>query len=393
MNWIQFVQLLKMIYGKQQIDLDKIQSWGLLATKIGQVHALRVDFLDYDKCLELSKLYRKTNPIPSEILLSHIDRTKFLEFNEIPIASASIGQVYKAKLLNKRNVAVKIIKSNFKRDFILDVRSIRKFLSFSIMAYPKLQRVFDPKGILHHIEEYTLRELNLLNEIQGHDILEEIANNADYNLSKLKFATIYKELCNENIMISEFIQGMTFDELLEKKELPYTALLELFNIHGYFMFKVGTFHGDIHPGNVMLHKGKIYFIDTGAIGYASEKIRRGLYRFFESLCIYDYMKCTQHLNHMSIEPIHGHKLYKFESDFLTLYQDFRGKTVSQISLTRRMMETIKLCVNSGMRFESGMFPMIKSLMFLDGMVLRCNPNAILMEDLRKMMNQFKKVMN
>lgn len=54
-----------------------------------------------------------------------------------------------------------------------------------------------------------------------------------------------------------------------------------------------------------------------------------------------------------------------------------------------MMETIKLGVNSGMRFEKGIFPIIKSLMYLDGMVLRCNPQAILLKDMRKYIDELK----
>jgi len=55
-----------------------------------------------------------------------------------------------------------------------------------------------------------------------------------------------------------------------------------------------------------------------------------------------------------------------------------------------MMKTTKLGVNSGMRFEKGMFSIIKSLMFLDGMVLRCNPDAVLLEDMRQFVDGFKK---
>ena len=56
------------------------------------------------------------------------------------------------------------------------------------------------------------------------------------------------------------------------------------------------------------------------------------------------------------------------------------------------METIKLGVNSGMVFERGMYPDVKSLMYLDGMVLRCNPQAVLVRDMRKFIDEFKSVM-
>jgi ubiquinone biosynthesis protein len=57
------------------------------------------------------------------------------------------------------------------------------------------------------------------------------------------------------------------------------------------------------------------------------------------------------------------------------------------------METIKLGVNSGMSFEQGMFPIIKSLMYLDGMVLRANPKAILMKDMRQFIDEFRKIIS
>ena len=77
MNKLQFINLLWMIYGNKKINIDKIQSYGLLAIKIGQTHALRVDFLPADKCAKLSQLYRATTPIPSEEALKQVNRSWF----------------------------------------------------------------------------------------------------------------------------------------------------------------------------------------------------------------------------------------------------------------------------------------------------------------------------
>ncbi len=381
-----------MIYGNKKPDAAKIQKMGLLAVKIGQVHALRIDFLNEETCVELSKLYRTNIPIKLENVLKNIDMTKFSQIDDKPIASASVGQVYKAKLISGEEVVIKIIKSDFKKIFEKDVASVKRFFKFVIFFYPKLARVFDPIGILEHIEDYTLRELNLLNEIEGHEILKEIyeKNKNIYDLSSLKFPKIYRKLSSENVMVSEYIPGKTFDEILDDK-IDYAELLLLFKIHGFFMFNIGTFHGDIHPGNLMLCDDKIYFIDTGAIGHVSKRLSSGLLNFFEALSVYDYDLCAQRLNEMAETRISGQRFEKFKAKFNILYSDFKGKSVKDVSLTRKMMETIKLGVNSGMGFEKGMFSIIKSLMFLDGMVLRCNPAAVLLEDMRQFFNEFKKV--
>lgn len=390
MNIFSFLKLIRMIYGNKP-DIVKIQKMGLLAVKIGQVHALRIDFLDENTCIELSKLYRANTPIRSEDALKNIDRSKFSHIDEKPLATASVGQVYRAKLVTGEEVVIKIIKSDFKKQFEKDVKAVKNLFKFAIFFYPKLARVFDPIGILEHIEDYTLRELNLLNEIEGHDILRKIyEDNKDiYDLSMMSFPKIYKELSTENIMISEFIPGKTFDEILDT-EMKYEDLLLLFKIHGFFMFNIGTFHGDIHPGNLMICCGKIYFVDTGAIGYVSKRLSHGLLNFFDALSQYDYDMCAQRLNEMAESSISGEKFEKFRKKFHVLYADFKGKSVKQVSLTKKMMETIKLGVNCGMGFEKGMFSIIKSLMFLDGMVLRCKPDAVILEDMRQFVSEFKK---
>ena len=66
MNWIGFIRLMRNIYGRDLPDLEKIQEQGLLAVKIAQVFALRIDFLNEEKCRHLSRLYRHTLELPSE---------------------------------------------------------------------------------------------------------------------------------------------------------------------------------------------------------------------------------------------------------------------------------------------------------------------------------------
>ena len=390
MNWLGFIELIRMIYGPKPIDLRKIQRMGLLAVKIGQVHALRLDFLPISKCQELSRLYRMNDDIPAERVLEKIDRSIFDSIEEKPIASASVGQVHRA-VYQGRDVAVKIIKQDFKKAFERDVRSVKKFMKAVLFFYPKLSRVFNPLGILEHIEEYTLQEIDLMREIQGQDTLKAIheSNQDKFDLSRLCFPQIHREISSSEMMVSELVGGKTFDELLDEGNLPYSELLDLFRLHGFFLFRVGTFHGDIHPGNIMLHQGKIYFIDTGAISTASPRLSGGLLNFFDALSLYDYDRCADYLNQMAESQIEGEAFEKFQAQFHDLYRNFNDSTVGQVSLTKKMMETIKLGVNSGMRFEQGMFPIIKSLMYLDGMVLRCNPDAILLKDMRKYIDELK----
>ena len=402
MNWFQFGRLIHSIYGRdgKLPDLDWIEGLGLLAVKLGQVHALRIDFLDREKCEHLARLYRHNATLATENFLELLRASAvpgfFDHFESIEptaLASASIGQVHRAQLKSGEAVVIKAVKRNVRTQFIADVASLKRLFRLATFIYPKLRQVGDPVGILGDIEEYTLSELDLRHEVAGQNTLRTIYEQQrnSFDLSRLAFARVYEPLCNENTMVSEFIPGRSFDELLETGDLHYERLLELFHIHGFYMFCVGTFHGDMHPGNVLLAGDKLWFIDTGYIGHVGPKIRRGLFGFFAALSEYDYPRCAAALNRMSERELAGPAFDEFRGRFLKLYSDFEGASVAQISLTRKMMQTIKLGVHSGMTFEKGIFAIIRSLMYLDGMVLRCKPDAVLLRDMRRFIHEFEKL--
>lgn len=403
MNWIQFGRLVHSIYGRsgRLPDLEWIQSLGLLAVKLGQVHALRVDFLEREKCEHLAQLYRRNVALPAEefqkllrasALPGFLDQ--FADIELTALASASVGQVHRARLRSGELVVIKAVKRNVRAQFRADVASLKRLFRLAMFVYPKLRQAGDPEGILGDIEEYTLSELDLRHEVAGQHALRAIHDEHSdaFDLSRLAFTRVFEPLCNENVMVTEFIPGSSFDEMLETDALSYDNLLELFHIHGFCMFCVGTFHGDMHPGNVLLNGGKLYFIDTGYIGHVGPKIRRSLFDFFGALTEDDYPRCAAELNRMSEHELTGAAFDTFRGRFIELYADFKGRTVAEVSLTKKMMQTIKLGVHSGMIFEKGIFAIIRSLMYLDGMVLRCKPDTVLLRDMRRYIGECERMM-
>ncbi len=402
MNTFQSLWLIRELYFKKGLpDLVKIQSLGLLAVKIGQIHALRLDFLPPEKCHHLATLYRSNIPVAREDIRALIEEQggeeflrSFSRFDEVPIATASVGEVYRATLNSGEEVVVKFIKSRFAERFTHDVASLRRFFGIVLALFPRLRRVGDPLGILSDIETYTLAELDLRNEASGAALLEAIARSygETFDLSNLGFVAHYPAMTNARVMVSQFIAAPSVDELIARNEFTYDDLLKLFSIQGFYMFIAGKFHGDLHPGNVLYDGKRFYFVDTAFVGEVGLRIRTGLFRFFEALSRYDYPACAERLNEMAETRIEGEVFERFTKEFITLYADYTDSTVSEVSLTKQMMQTIKLGVNSGMKFEKGIFPIIRSLMYLDGMVLRVNPNAVLVKDMRRFIDLYEIVM-
>jgi ubiquinone biosynthesis protein len=394
-SWARFIYELAW---RSPLDPKRIEALGLLAIKLGQNFALRADLLSAERCTALTQLYRAVTPLSPaaslELLARETDdawRDEVRDIDPVPMASASIGQVHRGRLRDGQPVVIKLVKRAAADQFEKDIAQALSTLRWIIRFYPPLRRVADPEGILASIRESTLSELDLRHEIEYQRVLTNLKSQyaTDFDLHRLAFPQLHDHLSHERVLVSELIEGPTFDDLLTRGELRYETLLELFRLHGFYVFCLGTFHGDLHPGNLMLRGEEIVMVDTGALGHCSERLRRGLFGFMTHLSEDDYPRCVQALHQMSLTQLSDSALKKYERFFLDLYRDFRGKSVGEASLTRQMMHTIRSAVLHGMTFEPGMFPIIKTLMHLDGMVLRCHPTAHLLKDMRPFISEFE----
>tara|TARA_Y100000590_G_scaffold208456_1_gene236171 strand:+ start:18332 stop:19549 length:1218 start_codon:yes stop_codon:yes gene_type:complete len=397
---IQEIKLIKTLYNiffHHPVDADRIQRQGLLSMKVAQTFALRPDVLPFERCQELSKLFSNTKSLDKktfkDLLTKSVNsgwHSSFQHISGLPLASASIGQVHEATLKTGEQVVIKLVRDDWEKSFRRDILAAERILKSILLVRPKLQQVADPLGALKAIELNTLSELDLNNEIEGQANLISASKilSQQVNLDHVAFPHIYKDLSNARVMVSEKIEGMTVEQLIIAGKLEYEDMLRVFQAVGSFIFGAGVFHGDPHSGNIMLSKNKIWFLDTGVIGRVDKIVSGGLLKFFDSISQYDYENAVNSLASMSSITIDTVELQK---RLERIYYGFEIATAEEASFTQKMMETIKAAVNAGMSFPKGMYPIIKSMMYLDGMVLRSHPSANLMEDIKPFIKEFVKL--
>ena len=196
-------------------------------------------------------------------------------------------------------------------------------------------------------------------------------------------------------MLSELIDGQTLEQGIIKSNLAWEDLLELFRIHGAFMFGVGTFHGDLHPGNCILDKqGNFVFIDNGAICEAPRKVSNSLFNFFYHLSSNDKDLAFESLISLAERRPRSVKVEEFKKDMHEIYRDFENLSVGQQSITEVMMKTVRSAVeNAGADYGEEGFPIIRSLMYMDGLVIRTYPEVKLISEMTGSLNEFKSGLN
>lgn len=404
MRLLKFALFMRQVTRKSPANLDWIQKQGLLAVKLAQIFALRPDIISLEKCKQLQTLYSSASTIPTENVFKILKEKAPDSYHENiswfdvePLAAASVGQVHKAKLKTGEKVVVKVIKEDHERKFKRDVKRMTRWLKLAMILSPKLRRVGNPIALLEHVQDYTLRELDLRNEIIGASKLNAIREelSGDFPMKRLRFPKYYPELSNRHVLVSELIDGQTLEQGIIKSNLAWEDLLELFRIHGAFMFGVGTFHGDLHPGNCILDKqGNFVFIDNGAICEAPRKVSNSLFNFFYHLSANDKDLAFEALISLAERRPRSVKVEEFKKDMHEIYKDFENLSVGQQSLTEVMMKTVRSAVeNAGADYGEEGFPIIRSLMYMDGLVIRTYPEVKLISEMTGPLNEFKSGLN
>lgn len=264
--------------------------------KLGQILALRQDFLPPEYINELLKLLSRVPKAPfSEMQKVFIEETGepvgkfFAEFEDEPVASASLAQVYKAKLKDGSVVAVKIQRPETEEKFEAD------FLVVSFLA--RVIDVFNPfsvvkaKDVADDFIKWTRRELDFRFESRNAE--------AFFEFSKWVGGTVipkqYPEMAFRRVLIEEFIfDGAPVDdvitgkiekrELLEKNTDPDVMADYLIKESMRQYFVDGFFHADAHPANLMLlSDNRLVFLDFGIVGEAKKENRLVFLKFARGL--------------------------------------------------------------------------------------------------------------
>ena len=347
--------------------------------KFGQALSTRPDILGKMTCDELKILQGQLKPFSNSIAKKIIEeenenllQENLVSFNEIPIASASVAQVHTGILKNGEKVAIKILKPNIHKQLFEDFTFFYWITKLLEIFIPSIKRLKLPKNV-EVLSEVSLNELDLTLEASAADELaENFKDHPSYKVPK-----IYWEFTTKNMLVLEFIEGIRIDDLKKLnaskhniKKITETGT-EVFFLQ---VFRDGFFHGDMHPGNILINKeGALVPIDFGIMGRLSNKDRQFLALLLTHLLNKNYRKVVEihdEANMLGKDISHDY----LSQAIRAISTPILNKPIGEVSFAKLLGQVLSLSKKFNIEVQPQFTLLQKTMLMAEGTTRQINPN-------------------
>ncbi len=301
-----------------------LEDLGPTFVKIGQIISSQGRGLPSEWLDELERLQSNVRPYPYELARKRIidelgapPEELYAEFEEEPLAAASLGQVHKARLHDGRAVAVKVQRPGIRAQLRSDVRILVR-MSSTLEKRTRWAENFDLTGVVVEFGTTLLRELDYEVEAYNARRLSRVLEPVD----GIRVPDVHYDLSSRGVLTLEFVRGVksTDSEAIDAAGLDREQLARNVVDGAVKMLMIdGFFHADPHPGNVFvdLDTGDVTMLDTGMVGELTFQLRIKLGSLIVATRSRDVKGLAQTMKSLSV-PFR-------EPDDERYYQDFERK--------------------------------------------------------------------
>ena len=371
-----------------------IEEMGPVHIKFGQMLSNRKDILPEEFIIELQKLQDNVEVEKIDVrkkldLELGIDvNDYFSEIEENPMASASIGQVFRAKLKTGEKVVIKVQRENIRPVVEADLGIMKNLAKTLEKYYDDLKRM-NISEIVESFEKMLNEELSLNNELNN---MLRFANNFK-NDSRIHVPVVYKTLSNDRILTMEMIEGFKITDAeniikigIETKKVARTGL----DLYLTQFLKHGFFHADPHPGNIFIKEnGQIVFIDFGAMGrlYPNER------ELLINLIIYslkkDVKKMIETIRELAVKFEVADER-KFERELYGLIELVDENSLENIDVVTIFEKARKIFSNNQILLSEDIYLLVKGIGQIEGIGRHLDPTLNITKVMRPYMNKITK---
>ena len=374
-----------------------LEDLGPIYVKFGQLLSTRRDLLPDDVAVELARLQDKVPPFPGGIARDIIERALgkrveevFREFDETPLASASVAQVHAATLKDGRAMIVKVIRPEIGKVISRDL-GIINILAEMLERYSRDARRLKPSAVVAEFEKTLFNELDLMREAASASQLRRNFSDSEV----LYVPEVVWELTNRDVMVMERVTGISVSDVqaLEQAGVDLKWLAER-GVEIFFtqVFRDSFFHADMHPGNIFVQPGsdghaRFMMVDFGIMSSLSEYDQRYLADNFLAFLNRDYQRVAElHIESGWVPP--ETRVDEFEFAIRTVCEPMFDRPIRELSIGTLLLRLFQTARQFNMVILPQLVLLQKTLVNIEGLGRQLYPDLDLWATARPIMQRW-----
>lgn len=369
------------------------EALGPIFVKFGQMLSTRRDLIPLDIADQLARLQDRVPPFPYAQVVNTIETafgqpitSLFSQFDETPVASASVAQVHFAHLPDGTPVAVKVLRPGIGNIIEKDLA----LLDTGAWVFSKLwheARRLKPREIVAEFARHTHGELDLMLEAANCSQLKR--NFADSTL--LLIPDVHWDWCREQVMVMERMHGTPISQIEQLRaqglDIPKLARdgVEIFFTQ---VFRDGFFHADMHPGNIQVAAdGRYIALDFGIVGTLDDIDKEYLARNFLAFFRRDYREVAKAHVESGWVP-KDTPIPEFETAIRAICEPIFDKPLKEISFGRTLLALFQMARRFGVIIQPQLIMLQKTLLNIEGLGRDLDPELDLWKTARPFLERW-----
>jgi predicted unusual protein kinase regulating ubiquinone biosynthesis (AarF/ABC1/UbiB family) len=387
---------------KKEARLQKQAEWlreslidlGPTFIKIGQALGTRADLLPLAYVKELSTLQDQVPAFPTGEAFARIEaeldrplQECFAEIDSAPIASASLGQVYRARLASGEEVAVKVQRPDLEEIVSFDIAVLYRIVQLTNRFFPRANENADWDGMLREFYTTIFEEMDYVKEGRNADRFR-------YNFRTwraVKVPKIFWSHTGRRVLTLEFIRGtkvVDLEALRARRISPVKVNRLLVRTYLKQLLEDGFFHADPHPGNLLvMDSGHLAFFDFGMVGRITPKLQSQMIDAFFHVVAKDVQGLGQDIINLNfLKPgVDEETVRPVVESLFTLYLNLRLGEVKFKELTYDLAEVV---YEYPFRLPANFTYVMRALMTLEGIGIVTDPRFSFFETAKPYAKEF-----
>ncbi|NOJ93569.1 AarF/ABC1/UbiB kinase family protein [Corallococcus sp. CA049B] len=349
--------------------------------KLGQVLSTRADLLPGEFVEELATLQDDVEAIPLEQVHAQIRdalgkdvQELFAQVDPEPLAAASIAQVHRAVTLEGEEVVIKVQRPGIAQRIDADLGVLRS-LARLLEAVVEETGIYSPSGIVDEFDRAIHEELDFINEATNIRAFLENHKDRPY----LKIPRVYAALSSRTVLTMEFIRGEKINPAAlpeaDRKQIAQHILEASFRQ----LFDDGLFHGDPHPGNVLLMEGnRLALLDFGVVGRLTRPMQETLVMLCLAVALKDSDSVARILYRVGVPDARAN-LMGFRNDIDSILGQHLPTTLGQVDARTLLRDLLDLAVKYRIRIPKEYALLSRASVSTEGMLRGLYPELNIIE--------------